>query len=140
MCMHLDTNAGYNYQAAHDDVIPLSAPVTTAKGEVVDCISVARGSSITVPIRVVNNSEEIWGPDAKDFKPERWLDNEAGLTPKAKELQGYHHIMSFIDGQRICLGRAFAVAEFKVSRFTCLQLGGHKLTSIRFAGCIVRAY
>ena len=63
----------------------------------------------------MNRSEEIWGPDAKEFKPERWLDGDAGLNGKAKELQGYHHILSFIDGPRMCLGRAFAAAEFKVS-------------------------
>nr|QEP49721.1 11-oxo-beta-amyrin 30-oxidase [Inonotus obliquus] len=99
--------------AKYDDVIPLSNPITTASGEKVDHITVAQGSAVMVPIRAINRSEEIWGPDAKEFKPERWLDNEAGLTSKAKEIQGYHHILSFIDGPRTCLGRAFAIAEFK---------------------------
>ena len=78
-----------------------------------------------VPIRALNRSEAIWGPNAKDFKPERWLDDESGLTPRAKEFQGYHHLLSFIDGPRICLGRVFAVAEFKVrgSRDILLESG-----------------
>ena len=108
-------------KAACDEVIPLSRPITTASGEVVDHITVAQGTTVAIPIRTVNRSEEIWGPDAKEFKPERWLNNESGLPARAKELQGYHHIMSFVDGQRMCLGRNFAVAEFKVSE--CDRLG-----------------
>ncbi|KAH8115692.1 cytochrome P450 [Phellopilus nigrolimitatus] len=99
--------------AACDDVIPLSSPVTTSSGETIDDMFIARGASLIVPIRCVNRSEAIWGPDAKDFKPERWLDGEAGLTAKAKETTGYHHLLTFGDGPRTCLGRAFAVAEFK---------------------------
>lgn len=63
----------------------------------------------------MNRSEDIWGPDAKEFKPERWLNGDSGINGKAKDIQGYHHILSFIDGPRMCLGRAFATAEFKVS-------------------------
>ncbi|OCB92139.1 cytochrome P450 [Sanghuangporus baumii] len=99
--------------AKYDDIIPLSTPITTTSGKQVDHIAVAQGSAVFVSIRAINRSEEIWGPDAKEFKPERWLDNESGLTPKAKEVQGYHHILSFVDGPRTCLGRAFAIAEFK---------------------------
>lgn len=81
----------------------------------VNCINIARGAAVAIPIRGVNRSTSIWGPDAKEFVPERWLEDEKGLTTKAKEVQGYHHLLSFVDGPRTCLGRAFAIAEFKVS-------------------------
>lgn len=100
--------------AAHDDIIPLSSPVTTLSGERVDSISLGAGSVVMAPLKSLNISETIWGPDAKEFKPERWLEGDAGLPEAARELGGYHHIMSFIDGPRICLGRLFAAAEFKV--------------------------
>lgn len=88
-----------------------------------DHITVACGAAVLSPIRAINCSEEIWGQDAKEFKPERWLDNESGLTSEAKEISGYHHILSFGDGPRTCLGRAFAVAEFKVMwPFSILRL------------------
>ena len=80
----------------------------------VDGITVGTGVPLTIPTRAINRSEAVWGPDAKKFRPERWLDNEAGLTPRAKEMPGYHHLVSFIDGPRICIGRLFAAAEFKV--------------------------
>ena len=101
-------------QAACEDVIQLQGPVPTVSGEVVNQITIGAGSSIIIPIKAVNLSEAIWGPDAKEFKPERWLEDEIGLTPKSKEMPGYHHLLSFIDGPRTCLGKQFAVAEFKV--------------------------
>ena len=95
----------------------MSTPVKTASGETIDSLRIARGATVSIPIRGVNRSTSIWGPDAKEFVPERWLDDEKGLTPKAKEVQGYHHLLSFVDGPRTCLGRSFAIAEFKVSSF-----------------------
>jgi len=32
---------------------------------------------------------------------------------RAKEIQGHRHILTFSDGPRTCLGRSFALAEFK---------------------------
>jgi cytochrome P450 len=101
-----------NYiQAAHDDIIPLGTPITTPSGETITSLTVAAGTAIILPIRCVNRSDEFWGADAKVFKPERWFEN---ITDRAKELQGYHHLLTFHDGPRICLGRAFALAEIKV--------------------------
>ncbi|KZT22679.1 cytochrome P450 [Neolentinus lepideus HHB14362 ss-1] len=98
--------------AVEDDVIPLSTPITTADGEAVDRILVAKGTQITIPIACVNRSEAIWGPDSKEFVPERWLD-EAGLPNKAMEIKGHRHLLTFIDGPRKCIGRGFALAEIK---------------------------
>lgn len=106
-------------QAVKDDVIQLQEPISTASGELVDRIIIGIGSSLIVPIRAINRSEAIWGHDAKEFRPERWLSNEAGLTLKSKEIPGYHHVLSFIDGPRMCLGKLFAVAEFKVCPISC---------------------
>ena len=61
----------------------------------------------------MNRSTNIWGPDAKEFRPERWLE-EGGIHGNADSIQGYHHLLTFSDGPRICLGRSFALAEFKV--------------------------
>jgi len=66
-----------------------------------------------VPLRGVNRAEEIWGSDAKLFAPERWLNGDAGLPERARAVQGTNHLLTFVDGPRICLGRAFALAEFK---------------------------
>ncbi|KAH7921980.1 cytochrome P450 [Leucogyrophana mollusca] len=103
---------GMSRLAADDDVIPLSEPIQTASGQVVDRISVAKGTLISIPMLSINRSLALWGSDAKDFKPERWV-HEDGISEKAKEIQGHRHLLTFIDGPRTCLGKGFAVAEFK---------------------------
>ncbi|KAJ7919446.1 cytochrome P450 [Mycena leptocephala] len=79
-------------EAAQDDVIPLRMPVVTPSGEIISSIAA------------------LWGPDAKEFKPTRWFED---ITVQAKELQGHRHLLTFHDGPRTCLGKAFALAQFK---------------------------
>ncbi|KAI6097025.1 cytochrome P450 [Pisolithus croceorrhizus] len=100
-------------QANEDDVIPLSAPVRTKSGEVVDSIAVERGTVIGISIPCMNRSVAIWGPDAKVFRPERWLESD-GITKKAQEVKGHRHLLTFSDGPRTCIGKLFAVAEVKI--------------------------
>ncbi|KAI6120970.1 cytochrome P450 [Pisolithus croceorrhizus] len=99
-------------QAREDDIIPLSEPVRTKSGQVVNSISVGRGTQIGISTACINCSTAIWGADAKVFRPERWLE-EGGIPKKAQEVQGYRHLLTFVDGPRTCLGKGFAVAEFK---------------------------
>ncbi|KIJ12890.1 hypothetical protein PAXINDRAFT_14252 [Paxillus involutus ATCC 200175] len=98
--------------AAEDDVIPLSQPVRTKSGKVVDHISVAKDTLILINVACINRSAAIWGPDAKVWKPERWLE-EDGIPKKAQEVQGHRHLLTFVDGPRTCLGKGFSVTEFK---------------------------
>ncbi|KAG8219007.1 cytochrome P450 [Butyriboletus roseoflavus] len=103
----------FGKQAAEDDVIPLSKPVRTRSGKLVDHISVAKGTHLSVSVSCINRSTALWGPDAKEFKPERWI-GEEGIPAAAKEVQGHRHLLTFIDGPRTCLGKGFAIAEFKI--------------------------
>ncbi|KAG6333009.1 hypothetical protein ID866_6077 [Astraeus odoratus] len=100
-------------QAQEDDVIPLSEPVLTKSGTLVNSVLVTRGTLVSVSFTSTNRSEAIWGPDAKVFRPDRWLQPD-GITDKAREIQGYRHLLTFGDGPKICLGRYFAVMEIKV--------------------------
>ncbi|KIM68469.1 hypothetical protein SCLCIDRAFT_1209280 [Scleroderma citrinum Foug A] len=98
--------------AVEDDIIPISEPVYTKSGDLVDRIAVTSGTQVCVPIASINRSTAIWGADAKTFLPERWL--KGGAIPKsAQEVQGYRHLLTFADGPRACLGRGFAVAQIK---------------------------
>jgi len=99
-------------EAACEDVIPLGTPIVTPTGETISSVTVAKGSTVLAPIRCINRSEALWGPDAKEFKPERWFED---ITGGAKELQGHRHLLTFHDGPRTCLGKSFALAEFKAA-------------------------
>ncbi|KAJ7165651.1 cytochrome P450 [Mycena crocata] len=107
-------------QAQVDDVIPIGEPITTKSGERVDSIAVTKGTIVTVSIRYMNTSTVFWGPNAKDFVPERWLT----LTDdpvRAKEIQGHRHLLTFVDGPRTCLGKQFALAELRAVLFVLIK-------------------
>ncbi|KAI6152769.1 cytochrome P450 [Pisolithus thermaeus] len=99
--------------AVENDIIPVSESVITKSGEVVNSISIAPGTRIGIPISAINKSISIWGSDAKVFQPERWL-KEDGIPRKAQDIQAYRHLLSFADGPKICIGKGFALTEFKV--------------------------
>ncbi|KAI9456888.1 cytochrome P450 [Boletus coccyginus] len=102
--------------AIDDDVIPLSEPVCTKSGEMVDSLTIAKGTLVAISMESMNRSAAIWGEDAKVFRPSRWLedaDGQSGIPAKAKEIQGHRHLLTFVDGPRTCLGKNFAVTEFK---------------------------
>lgn len=98
--------------ATEDDIIPLSSPVITSDGEAVTSIAIKKGTTVISPIRAMNRSEAFWGPNAKEFEPERWL---VDSDIPAKEISGHRHLLTFSDGPRLCLGRGFALAEFKAT-------------------------
>ena len=101
-----------------DDTLPLTHPVRTASGELVDSIFVAKGTLIRIPVIAINMSEELWGSDAGKFDPKRWLLNEGrGGGHRLAEIPGYKHLLTFASGPRLCLGRSFAVTEIKVKSF-----------------------
>ncbi|EIW82626.1 cytochrome P450 [Coniophora puteana RWD-64-598 SS2] len=103
-----------------DDVIPLSDPIKDASGKYVDHIFVPKDTQVTVSIAYMNRSDKYWGADAKQFNPARWL-NPEGLETRAREIQGHKHLLTFIDGPRTCLGKAFALAEFKAVLVTLVR-------------------
>ncbi|KAI6030993.1 cytochrome P450 [Pisolithus marmoratus] len=63
---------------------PLSEPVISKSGQAVNSISVARGTRIGLPLACINRSTAIWGPDAKVFRPCRWLEKD-GIPKKAQD-------------------------------------------------------
>ncbi|CAH2217774.1 jg23711 [Pararge aegeria aegeria] len=58
-------------------------------------------------IWALNRNKEYWGPDADEFKPERWLDGSAPKHPAA--------FASFSPGRRNCIGKSFAMAMLKIT-------------------------
>ncbi|KAG9309799.1 cytochrome P450 [Chiua virens] len=99
--------------ATEDDTIPLSSPVMTPFSlNPVTHLSIPRGTVVTTPTASINRSKAFWGSDAKEFKPSRWI-HQDGISQKAQQLQGQRHLLTFADGPRTCLGKGFALAEFK---------------------------
>ncbi|KAJ7706346.1 cytochrome P450 [Mycena rosella] len=100
--------------ALEDDVLPLSKQIRTVSGTLIDKVPIRKGTELTTSILYTNLSKTIWGEDATEFKPERWLNDLEGVPASAKEYPGYHHIMTFLEGPKQCLGMRFAVLELKI--------------------------
>jgi cytochrome P450 len=65
-----------------------------------DRIVVAAGQQVAVPVRTVNRLKSLWGEDAFEFKPERWLNDGEGIPAAAKAVQGHRHLLTFLSGPR----------------------------------------
>ncbi|KAK0458900.1 cytochrome P450 [Desarmillaria tabescens] len=99
-------------EAARHDVIPLSKPLTLRDGSIVKEVPVAKGTTVYISIAGYNRNEDIFGEDAHDFKPERWLD---GTVPRkgATAVGVYGNLMTFGSGVRSCIGWRFALLEYQ---------------------------
>ncbi|KAI0373446.1 cytochrome P450 [Pilatotrama ljubarskyi] len=105
-------------EAAKDDVIPLSEPLTDRYGKVHYGIKIAKGNKVVIPILAVHRSKALWGEDAMEFKPERWEQ-----TPEAiAGIPGvWAHLLTFIGGPRACIGYRFSLVELKAILFQIIR-------------------
>lgn len=62
-----------NASARQDIVLPLSTPITGLDGQEINEVLVPSNTDIIVGLMAANRNFEIWGPDALEWKPERWL-------------------------------------------------------------------
>ena len=63
----------YYCSADEDTVLPLGTPVTGADGKPISELVVPSGTMVWVNAYGLNHDKEIWGADADEWKPERWL-------------------------------------------------------------------
>ncbi|KAJ3758339.1 cytochrome P450 [Lentinula raphanica] len=92
---------------------------TTSSGVADASVVVPAGTTLFVGIAGVNRLESVWGPDAKVWKPERWM---SGKNPASIHLPGiYSGMLSFFGGGRSCIGYRFALIEMKIILATLLR-------------------
>ncbi|KAL6302728.1 cytochrome P450 [Sparassis latifolia] len=106
--------------ALKDDVIPLNKPVCTSNGQTVSSISVKAGQVFHIPFVSMQVNTDVWGPNAAEFVPERWID-PGGVLPPAELPHGWSGLVAFCDGPRNCIGYRLAVFEFKVILATLIR-------------------
>ncbi|KAL5795113.1 hypothetical protein ACOSP7_003707 [Xanthoceras sorbifolium] len=71
-------------------------------------IVIPKGMGIRIPIAMLQQDPDLWGPDSHQFNPERFAH---GISAACKIPQAY---MPFGSGPRICAGQHFAMTELKV--------------------------
>jgi len=97
-----------------DSVLSLSRPVTGVNGRLIHEIPVTKGTGIIIGIRASNRNKEIWGEDAHEWKPERWLSPLPDTVTDAGIPGVYSNLMTFLGGGRSCIGFKFSQLEMKV--------------------------
>ncbi|KAJ6567938.1 cytochrome P450 [Mycena vulgaris] len=67
-------------ETVQDTILPLSTPITGVDGRELRSIPIPKGTSMYVAIAAANHNKQNWGPDALEFKPERWHNGKAGTN------------------------------------------------------------
>lgn len=60
-------------RARRDVILPLSQPIVGLDGTEIHEIFVPKGTLLTVAILRANRDPEMWGDDAQEWNPDRWL-------------------------------------------------------------------
>ncbi|KAG6883908.1 hypothetical protein C0992_007469 [Termitomyces sp. T32_za158] len=97
-------------QAAKDNVIPLSRPVTTTSGDAITELPIEKG-------QIVVTNKDIFGEDADIFYPERWLDSRVKNVTSVGVMD---NLFTFSGGVRACIGWKFAVIQLQAFLFELL--------------------
>ena len=100
--------------ATCSEVLRLYAPVpvtlrVAARDTTLLGTYVKKGTPLMLCIWAINTSKELWGPDAAEFNPDRWIGPGKSGNGGAESAYAF---MTFIHGPRSCIGQSFARAEF----------------------------
>nr|GAT53818.1 predicted protein [Mycena chlorophos] len=83
------------------------------KDDYIDGVLVPKGTIVNIPIRVINTYKPVWGEDAEEFHPERWLNLPKGYNSAFSQF-------TFIAGPHGCIGKTMAVSEMKAVLFAII--------------------
>ncbi|KAH6909123.1 cytochrome P450 [Coprinopsis sp. MPI-PUGE-AT-0042] len=97
-----------------DARVPLFRPIHGTDGKGVQDLIIPEGTKVFLSIQGCNRSCELWGPDALEWKPERWMNDFPKTLVEAKVPGVYSHLLTFIGGGRACIGFKFSQLELKI--------------------------
>lgn len=101
-------------EANQDVILPFSEPIRGVDGTLMREILVPKDETVIISILGCNLNPEIWGDDAKEFKPERWLTPLPTSVTDARIPGVCSNLMTFLGGGRSCIGFKFSQLEMKV--------------------------
>ncbi|KAK0562467.1 hypothetical protein OC844_002680 [Tilletia horrida] len=106
-----------------DTWLPLDRPILQ-NGTLTTRVFVPKDVLLVLHLHHMNTDPEVWGPDGRSFRPERWLPETheharlAGApdasTPPPHVKAVWSSLASFGMGRASCIGRRVAVTEFKI--------------------------
>ncbi|GLB42388.1 putative cytochrome P450 family protein [Lyophyllum shimeji] len=107
--------------ARQDAVVPLLEPIRGRDGREIHSVLVPKDTSVFISILNANRDPTLWGADALEWKPERWLSPLPQALQDAHVPGIYSHLMTFLGGGRACIGFKFSQLEMKVVLSTLIS-------------------
>ncbi|KAJ7647813.1 cytochrome P450 [Roridomyces roridus] len=104
-----------------DTSIPLWKPIIGVDGSDITTLNVTKGTDFILVIVNAHRDPEIWGPDALEFKPERWLNPLPDAVGDAALPGVYFQLLPFGGGFKACIGYKYAELQMKVMLYTLLS-------------------
>ncbi|KAL3691855.1 hypothetical protein R1sor_005506 [Riccia sorocarpa] len=89
--------------------VPLNGKIAERDDWLPNGVRVKKGTMVTYNSYAMGRLERVWGPDAKEYKPERWL-KDSGFQQTSP-----FKFLSFHAGSRMCLGKESAYLQMKMA-------------------------
>ncbi|KAL3743678.1 hypothetical protein ACJRO7_018879 [Eucalyptus globulus] len=102
--------------------VPVDAKICFSDDVFPDGFNVRKGDMVSFQPYAMGRMKFIWGDDAEDFHPERWLDSNGVFQPESP-----FKFTAFQAGPRICLGKEFAYWQMKIFSAVLLSCFTFKL-------------
>ena len=87
--------------------VPLTIRFAARDTSLLD-VPIPQGKTLFVAPWAVNVDTALWGPDAREFNPERWMGPGRANSGGVDSNFAY---MTFLQGPRSCIGQGFATGE-----------------------------
>jgi len=98
--------------------VPVDVKCCFSDDTLPDGYAVNEGDMVHYQPFPMGRMEFLWGADAEEFRPERWLDGDGGVFVPESSFK----FTAFQAGPRVCLGKEFAYRQMKVFAAVLLYL------------------
>ncbi|XP_054787895.1 cytochrome P450 704C1-like [Prosopis cineraria] len=99
--------------------VPWDGKICFSDDTLPDGFSVKKGDFVSYLPYAMGRMKYVWGDDAEEFKPERWLDTNGKFQQESP-----FKFTAFQAGPRQCLGKDFSYRQMKI--FSAILLSSHK--------------
>ncbi|KAL6882675.1 hypothetical protein ACP4OV_011365 [Aristida adscensionis] len=97
--------------------VPIDAKYCYSDDTLPDGYAIKKGDMVNYQPYPMGRMEFLWGDDAEEFRPERWLDDDGVFVA-----ENPFKFPAFQAGPRICLGKEFAYRQMKIFAAVLLYL------------------
>ncbi|CAJ2657588.1 unnamed protein product [Trifolium pratense] len=104
-------------------VLPLDGRTADEPDVLPDGYKVEKGDGVYYLAYAMGRMSSIWGEDAEEFRPERWINN--GIFQPESPFK----FVAFHAGPRMCLGKDFAYRQMKIVAMAILHFFKFKLAN-----------